>query len=58
MEKELQILKAKYGTWQIVAKKLQITYRHICHIRSGNANAGKSLETLVKMYARQIKELE
>jgi hypothetical protein len=58
MEKELQILKEKYGTWEAVAKKLQITYRHICHLRSGSRPAGKSLESLIKIYAKQIKELE
>jgi hypothetical protein len=58
MEKELQILKQKYGTWEAVAKKLHITYRHICHIRSGSRPPGSSLSTLIKMYAKQIRGME
>lgn len=58
MEKELQILKNKYGTWEAVADKLQITYRHVCNIRSGAKPPGKSLQSLIKIYANRIKELE
>jgi len=58
MEKQLEILKEKYGTWQAVAKKLGITYRHICNIRSNNKSAGKSLQFMIRTLATQIKETE
>jgi DNA-binding Xre family transcriptional regulator len=58
MKDDLEILLAKYGNKRKLADKLEISQRHLDNILKDEKMAGAALKALVRIYARQIRELE
>ncbi|MCK5608689.1 hypothetical protein KAR91_42825 [Candidatus Pacearchaeota archaeon] len=54
MEKEIEILRGKLGSYDLVAKELGITARHLLNVKKGE-HISRSLELLIKRLSKDIK---